>query len=172
MKTLLRAAGALLFVVAAWPAAAQQPQSNPLVTKLEARKVVRAADGKESFAPAESARPGDVIEYVATYRNTGKQPLRNLEATLPIPQNTEFIPGSAHPDNAKASLDAKSFAAMPLKRTTVKDGKPVEALVPARDYRSLRWYAVELPAEKTATYTARVKVVEDTGPPAAAKAGQ
>jgi len=171
MKPYLRVLAALAIFAAAWPAASQQ-QNNPLVTKLEARKVVRSAEGKESFAPADSAKPGDVIEYVATYRNTGKQPLRNLEATLPIPDNTEFVPGSANPADARASLDAKTYAAMPLKRTTVKDGKAVEALVPVRDYRSLRWSAAELPADKTATFVARVKVLDDTGPPGAAKAGQ
>jgi uncharacterized repeat protein (TIGR01451 family) len=169
MNKIFGAFAALVFLAAALPAVAQQ--NNPLVTRLEARKVVRAADGKESFEPAESARPGDVIEYVATYRNTGKQPLRNLEATLPVPQNTEFVPGSARPASAKASVDAKSFADMPLKRRTVRDGKPIEALVPVRDYRSLRWFAAELPADKTATFTARVKVIDD-GPPATAKAGQ
>lgn len=171
MNTFIRAASAVVLVAATWPVAAQQ-QGNPLVTQLEARKVVRGADGKETFGAADNAKPGDVIEYVATYRNTGKQPLRDLEATLPIPANTEFLPGTANPSNAKASLDAKTFAAMPLKRTTVKDGKPVEALVPARDYRALRWSTAELPAEKSARYTARVKVLEDTGPPAAAKAAQ
>lgn len=171
MKPYLRALAALAILAAAWPAAAQQ-QGNPLVTQLEARKVVRGADGKESFAPADSAKPGDVIEYVATYRNTGKQPLRNLEATLPIPQNTEFVPGSANPGDARASIDAQTYAAMPLKRTTVKDGKTVEALVPVRDYRALRWSAGELPAQKSASFVARVKVIDDTGPPGAAKAGQ
>lgn len=170
MQTLVRAFSALVLIATASVAGAQQ-SNNPLATKLEARKIVRGADGKESSAPADAAKPGDVIEYVATYRNTGKQPLRNLEATLPIPHNTEFVPGSANPANARASLDAKSFAAMPLKRTTTKDGKTVEMLVPVRDYRALRWPAVELPADKTATFTARVKVLDDTGPPAA-KAAQ
>ena len=91
MNKFLGAVSALVLAVAAFPAASQQ--ANPLVTQLEARKVVRGADGKESFAPADNAKPGDVIEYVATYRNTGKQPIRNLEATLPIPHNTEFVAG-------------------------------------------------------------------------------
>jgi uncharacterized repeat protein (TIGR01451 family) len=170
MSTLFRALAALLFFAAATSSFAQQP-SNPLVTRLEARKVVRAADGTESFAPADSAKPGDVIEYVAIYRNTGKQPVKNLDATLPIPENTEFVAGSARPSAAKASLDARSFADMPLKRRTVKDGKEIEALVPARDYRSLRWHAEELGGDKTATFTARVKVLDD-GPVAAAKVAQ
>ena len=124
MQTYLRALAALAILAAAWPAAAQQ-QANPLVTELEARKVVRGADGKESFAAADSAKPGDVIEYVATYRNTGKQPLRNLQATLPIPHNTEFVPGTANPANANASIDAKSYAAMPLKRLHTGHGPDI-----------------------------------------------
>jgi len=167
MKTIARAFAALACIAAVLPAVAQQGTS-PLVTQLEARKVVRAADGKESFAAADSAKPGDVIEYVATYRNTGKQPIRNLEATLPIPQNTELVDGSARPAGAKASLDAKTFAAMPLKRQVVRDGKPVDETVPTREYRSLRWYAAELPGDKVATYTARVKVLDDTTTPAKA----
>lgn len=169
MKTILRALAAFLCLFAALSASAQ-PNDNPLVTKLEARKVVRAADGKETFAPAETAKPGDVIEYVATYRNSGKQPIRNLEATLPIPQNTELVDGSARPAGAKASVDARTFADMPLKRRVVRDGKTVEETVPTREYRSLRWYAAELPGDKVATYTARVKVLDDVTP--AAKAAQ
>ena len=169
MKTIVRAFAALVCMATVLPSVAQQ-NTNPLVTRLEARKVVRAADGTESFAAAESAKPGDVIEYVATYRNTGKQPIRNLEATLPIPQNTELVDSSARPAGAKASLDAKTFADMPLKRRVVRDGKPVDEAVPVREYRSLRWYAAELPADKVATYSARVKVLEDV--PAAAKGQQ
>ena len=167
MKTIARALAALACMAAVLPAAAQQ-NNSPLVTQLEARKVVRAADGKESFAAADSARPGDVIEYVATYRNSGKQPIRNLEATLPIPQNTELVDGSARPAGARASLDAKTFADMPLKRRVVRDGKTVEETVPTREYRSLRWYAAELPGDKVATYTARVKVLDDVATPARA----
>jgi len=164
MNRTFRAVAAFACIAAAFPALAQQNNNNPLVTRLEAHKVVRAADGTEKLAPAESARPGDVIEYVATYRNTGKQPIRNLEATLPIPHDTELVDGSARPAGAKASLDTRAFAAMPLKRQVVRDGKQVEETVPVREYRSLRWYAPELAADKTATYTARVKVLDDTPP--------
>ena len=151
------AAAALL--AAAFPVAAQQPGAAVQST-LEARKVVRAADGTERFAPAESARPGDVIEYVATYRNTSRAPVRALEATLPIPHNTELVAGSVRPANARASVDAREFADMPLKRRVVRDGRTVEEPVPLRDYRYLRWYPGELGADKSLAFTARVRVVE------------
>jgi uncharacterized repeat protein (TIGR01451 family) len=137
---------------------AQQP--GPIDVRLESRKVIPAAEGKESFAPATTAKPGDVIEYVATYRNTARQPISGLEATIPIPGNTEFIPGSARPDSAKASVDSRSWADMPLKRKVRRDGREVDEQVAVREYRYLRWFPGELGADKSMTFTARVRVVE------------
>ena len=165
---LLAAAAALALATVAQAQPAAPRANGPLDTRLEQRKVVRAADGKEVLAPAEAVKPGELIEYVATYRNTGKQPLKNLEATLPIPSNTEFVAGSAKPGAAKASVDGVTFADMPLKRRVTRAGKQVEEEVPAREYRALRWYPGELGAEKTIAYTARVKVVDDRPPSPAA----
>ena len=142
--------------------AAYAQQKGPLESTLEQQKVVRAADGSESRAAATSVRPGDVIEYVATYRNTGRAPITGVEATMPIPPNTEFVSGSARPANGKASVDGTTYAAMPLMRKVVRDGKPVEEQVPAREYRYLRWSAPSLGANESVRFTARVKVLEDT----------
>ena len=161
MKPFRLLAGLLL--ATAFAVSAQTP--GPLETRLAQQKVVRSADGKESTAAADTVRPGDVIEYTATYRNTGKQPLRKLEATLPIPPNTELLPGSARPANARASLDGRTFADMPLKRTVVRDGKQVQEDVPLREYRALRWYPDELGPDKTVAYTARVRVIDDRAAP-------
>ena len=152
-----------LIAVPAW---AQQPKAapQPLETQLEARKVVRANDGKEALGPADGARPGDVIEYAATYRNIGKQPLAKLEATLPIPANTEFIPGSARPAAAKASVDGRTFQDPPLKRVIRREGRDVEEQVPVREYRYLRWYPGALEGGQAVTYTARVRVIDDRAP--------
>lgn len=152
------AAAALAFAL---PAAAQGPAVE---SHLEARKVVRAADGSETFASAHDARPGDVIEYVATYRNASKQPVKNLAATLPIPPDTEYVAGSAQPANAKASTGEGSFHDMPLVRQVVRDGKTVEEQVPIREYRYLRWFPGELGGEKAVSFTARVRVIEGEPP--------
>jgi len=159
----------LAFAVAAASAHAQQ--KGPLESTLEQRKVVRAADGGESLAPAASVKPGDVIEYVATYRNTGRAPITGVEATMPIPSNTEFVAGSARPESAKASLDGATYASMPLVRKVVRDGKTVEEPIPAREYRYLRWSAPELRGEQSVRFTARVKVLEDTSPQPSGKGG-
>jgi len=155
-----RIAGLLALVaIAALPLRAAE---GPVETRLEARKVTRAADGRESFSPAENARPGDVIEYVATYRNTGDQAVRALEATLPIPANTELVPGSIRPAGARASLDAAEFAPLPLKRSVTRDGRRVDESIPYREYRYLRWQVPRLEAKKSVTVSARVRVVDGT----------
>lgn len=159
MKALCKnlvAAAACAFV--ALPLAAQQP--GPVVSRLEARKVVATADGGESFGSAGLARPGDVIEYVVTYRNTGREPVKNLVATLPIPPDTELVPGSARPATAKAGVDSNAFGDMPLKRSAQRNGVQVEEQVPLREYRYLRWVAAELAGEKSLTFAARVRVVD------------
>lgn len=161
---------ALAAVALSCAGAAFAQQAQPLQSRLEARKVL-VAEGRESLVDAASARPGDVIEYAATYRNAGKSAITGLQATLPIPPETEFIPGSARPAPAKASLDGRAFADIPLKRTVQRDGRPVEEAVPWREYRALRWTAGELGAEKSATFTARVRVTDDRAPPEGAKPG-
>ena len=149
----------LLMALAAISALPLGAQTGPVETRLEARKVTRGADGREAFAPADAARPGDVIEYVATYRNTGDAAVRSLDATLPIPAHTELVPGSIRPSGARASLDATQFAAPPLKRSVVREGRATEEPVPYSEYRYLRWHVPQLDARKSVTFSARVKVV-------------
>jgi uncharacterized repeat protein (TIGR01451 family) len=162
LSTMGRLLAAVCLGAFAVTAAAQQ-QRNPIESRLDARKVVTVADGKESFVAADAARPGDVIEYTATYRNTGTAAVKNLEATLPIPADTEFIAGSAKPAGARASLDARAFADMPLVRKVAHEGRMVDEPVPAREYRALRWYPGELAADKSINFTARVRVLKERG---------
>jgi uncharacterized repeat protein (TIGR01451 family) len=151
---------------------AHAQQKGPLESTLEQHKVTKAADGRESLVPAASVRPGDVIEYAATYRNTGRAPLTGVQATVPIPPNTEYVAGSADPENARASVDGVAYAAMPLKRKVVRDGKTVEEPVPLREYRYLRWSVPQVGGEKSVTFTARVRVLDDASPRAPPAAGR
>jgi hypothetical protein len=62
---------AILIAAQVTAALAQSRPNGPVQTRLEAHKVVRAAGGSESLVPADNVKPGDVMEYVVTYRNTG-----------------------------------------------------------------------------------------------------
>lgn len=158
MNAIRKCAAAAMCAAAMLPLAAQA--QSALETRLEERTVVVAPNGEEAFAPADGARPGDLIEYVATYRNTSRQPIRDLEVTLPIPHHTEFVPGSAQPPSARAGVDLRAFGRIPLKRVSRRDGRRVEEEVPLLDYRYLRWYPGELPGGGAVSFTARVRVVD------------
>jgi len=152
--------GAAMMFTIALPLAAQTPAKSAVETRLDVRKVTRAPDGRESVVAADSAKPGDILEYVVTYRNPSNEAVRDFVATLPIPQATEYIAGSAKPATAKASLDARTFDAVPLKRKVQRNGHDVEEAIPLGEYRYLRWLAPELGANKSLTFVARVRVIE------------
>ena len=142
-------------------AAKSQSNSDPLEVKLQRHKVV-VVDGKEALQSAAIAKPGEILEEVATYTNNSRSPLKSLEATLPIPANTELLLASVKPGNAKASIDGGQFFAMPLKRRVKQaNGLEVELPIPASEYRYLRWYPGDLAAGKSLVFSARLKVSND-----------
>ncbi|MGC8743171.1 MAG: hypothetical protein ACP5T0_04760 [Verrucomicrobiia bacterium] len=146
-----------LIFISALPVFSQT--KGDLDINLVAQKVITTPNGKERLVSAEKAAPGDVILYTATYKNRGKGLIRELEPNLPIPTGTEFIPDSAKPKPAMASIDGKIFEPVPIKRKVVIDGKEVEKEVPQTQYRALRWKVDTLEAGKDFKVEARVKVL-------------
>jgi uncharacterized repeat protein (TIGR01451 family) len=124
-----------------------------------AHRVTTTDRGEERLAPAEQARPGETLEYRARYRNAGDRAVRQLVASLPIPEGLEFVPGTAAPARVLASLDGRTFAPVPLKRRVrLASGEEVEQLVPYREYRALRWTLGDLAARGEETVRARMRV--------------
>lgn len=142
-------------------------QEQPSVSvQLTAQRVLVTGQGKESLAPAETARPGEVIEYRILYRNNGKGAAGNLQGNLPIPAEMEYLPGSAVPAGVSASLDGRNFSRVPLKRKVrLADGSVAEREVPASEYRSLRWDLGDLAAGAAKTVKARVRIRDDLNGP-------
>lgn len=142
----------------ATPTATAKPASTVGAT-LSAMKVSLGADKKEVLSSADKVAPGDLLEYKVTYQNNSKTQLKQLTATLPLPVGTTYVAGSAKPAGAMASVDDKSFAAMPLKRKVKKaDGTLEEQLVPLSEYRALRWKLGELAEKNKTVASARVHV--------------
>lgn len=126
--------------------------------KLTAQRVTRV-QGRDVLASAESARPGETLEYRAVYVNTGAADARGLTATLPIPAGTSYLPGSANPARVEASLDGRTFAVVPLvRRERTADGRTVVREVPVSEYRALRWPLGTLSSHKERAVTARVRI--------------
>lgn len=132
--------------------------NGPVHVALTAQRVTEA-NGHETLVNADKAKPGDVIEYHAVYRNDGKSAVRELVATLPIPAGLEFLPRTAAPAVMQASLDGKTFAPVPLVRhERTADGRDVVREVPAAEYRALRWTLGGLEPRGTRTVAARARV--------------
>ena len=155
---LMNAALALALTLAtAFPLFAAEKEG--VVVDMKHQKIVRGADGKENYTSADSAKPGDVIEYKAVYRNKGKKAATNLLATIPVPLGTDYLTGSAKPAKVMASLDGKEYAPVPLKKeVTLSSGKKELREVPYGEYRFLRWNLKTLEPGKNATVSMRVKI--------------
>ena len=125
---------------------------------LVASRIV-SINGVEQKQVADKAKPGEVIEYDAEYKNSDKVAVKNVMATLPIPSGLEYLPQTAMPEGALASTDGSSYAPVPLKRTVRgADGRQIQELVPYSEYRSLRWNLGEIAGGASKTVKARMKV--------------
>jgi len=144
-----------------WAAANKaQIAKSDLAISLVARKVVVQADGKEQLLPAERAYPGEIIQYDAHYVNQSGDSLGRVSPVIPIPNGMVYLPNSANPPPAEASLDGRTFAPIPLRRTVVTpSGERRVEEVPPTEYRALRWRLGALTAGGQATVTARTKLI-------------
>lgn len=158
MHRFLQRSLAILLVAAASVAPASAFAAGHVSVALTAQKVT-LTDGHETFGPADRAKPGETLEYRATYRNDGARDVRDLVATLPIPNGAEYVAATATPSPVLASLDGRTYAPVPLTRLErAADGRMVVREVPASAYRSLRWSLGALPAKGARTVTARVRI--------------
>ena len=158
MHRTMRILTALVVTVAGLGSCALAFAEGDVTVALTAHRIM-VSQGKEARLPAEQAKPGDVIEYRATYTNHGGTAVRDLQATLPVPAGLEYLPKTASPVKLLASLDGKSFAPTPLmRRVKLTNGKTELREVPASEYRALRWSVGMLGADAARTVVARMRV--------------
>lgn len=137
------------------------PESAPLISELVAQRVVIDARGNESLESAAAVKPGDLLQYKATYTNRSRSPLAQFSPTLPIPAGAVLVAASGQPLGALASVDGKTFEVMPLSRKVQQpDGRWVDTLVPLADYRALRWPARTLGVNERFVAGLRVRVID------------
>ncbi len=144
-----------------WAEASKAPApKNDLAISLTAQKVLSQANGQEKLVPAEVAFPGEVIQYDALYSNQSASQISHVSPVLPIPRGMVYVPDSAKPAPAEASLDGRKFEPIPLRRVvSLPNGEQKEEEVPPSQYRALRWNLGEMAAGAKATVTARAKLV-------------
>jgi hypothetical protein len=162
---LTKATLTLLAICIAQPVLAAQTAATDLAVELTVYQVTNRPDGKETLTPAEQAKPGDVLEYQAVYRNRGKKLAKSVRASLPIPTgNAVLAVDSPRPANPLASTDGSRFAPFPLMRWVVlPDGQREQRPVAAAEYRTLRWELGDLAPGSSAKVSARVRVENAIG---------
>jgi uncharacterized repeat protein (TIGR01451 family) len=139
----------------------QAKKQEPLKVALSAKKVQKDAAGKETLTTADKVKPGEIIEYRASYANVSKTALGNVMATLPVPKGLVYVDKTANPAAATATVDGVKFEAVPLKRKVKdKSGKEVIQLVPVVEYKALRWALGNIPAGKAKDVSARMSVAK------------
>jgi hypothetical protein len=133
--------------------------TSTLRSELTVKQVVVLDNGTESLRAATEVKPNDLLQYAATYVNSGSSPVQRLVASLPIPPGTQWIESSAVPRAVLASTDGKVFLPVPLMRR-VKDanGHVNEVPVPLTEYRVLRWAEQVVASGASYTVSARVRV--------------
>ena len=149
----------LPLLLALLPAA---PAFAEVTSLMEAFQVVRDKEGREQFAEAKAARPGDLIEYRLTYSNTEATPVNGLLVKGPVPAGTQYIDSSARSlkqASVRFSSDGgASWQPAPLKRRGA-DGK--EVIVPPEQYTHVQWTsALPLEKGKPQRFIYRVRVAE------------
>lgn len=158
VTVLLLGFGSAMAQLAATPAAepAQPAVAQPVSVRLTQFKVIKGATGAEQLIDAATVKPGDTLEYRATYTNTTDSAVTGLLATLPIPEGLEYQPASAKPGAGLAQAAAQDgvFAPEPLMRQV----NGVAVPVPYADYRALRWNLGRLPARGVSDVSVRAQV--------------
>lgn len=165
VRALKRFFGAFLLACAcvALPAIAAADVSSHLVVQ----KVVTDTTGHEVLKSAADAKPGDVLQYRATYTNKGTSAAEHMLARLPIPVGTTLQTDSSLPPGAFGSVNGVSFEPMPLMREIAgKDGKSHREPVPLADIRVLRWDLGNLEPRQSKSIQLSVRV--DAPPPPSA----
>ena len=151
---------ALIVLLSAALSPAAHADDAKLSSELKVSSVVKQADGSEALAPAQTVKPGDLLQYSTVYTNPTPRAVSRLVTNLPIPAGTELVATGTVPSTVLASLDGKVFAPVPLMRKLRRaDGQLVDVPVPLNEYRSLRWPEQQLAAGASFTTTARVRVI-------------
>ena len=151
---------ALTLVLSAVLSLAAYADTDNLTSQLKVWTVVKQSDGAETLQPAQTVKPGDMLQYSTVYTNPSQRAVSRLVTNLPIPVGTEWVATGTVPSTVLASLDGKVFAPVPLMRKTRRaDGQLVDVPVPLNEYRSLRWPEQQLAAGASFTTTARVRVI-------------
>jgi len=144
----------LLALLGSFTSAAHAADAPIKITSIAQIEVeVIGKDGKKTLkrTPPDKAVPGTEVIYTNTFENTGKKPADNIVINNPIPNESEYVAGSAFGKDCEIlfSVDGgKKFGHAEELKIKEADGKERTAL--SREYTNIRWnYKGQLGAGKS-----------------------
>ncbi len=121
---------------------------NMATANTKMMKILKNSEGLEFAVPANNVAPGDVIEYHTTYVNSGTQPVRDLNATVTLPNGVKLVSLNS-PLATMGTVGGGSY------QTIQQVGNSV---VVQENYSGLKWNLVNLAANTPQTVVIRAKV--------------
>ena len=143
---------------------AQTAGEGPLKGTMVSRKVAYdEKEKKEIYLPADQGLPGDILEYLVTYVNRSKNPLKQVAIDCPLPEKTLYLADTARctkDGTPLFSIDGgKTFQSPPIRyKFTLPDGKVEERVATPDMYTHMRWTLDFEPGE-TIEIRYRVKIL-------------
>lgn len=124
--------------------------STPDVASAQTKimKILKNSDGREFAVPANSIAAGDTIEYHTTYTNNTAQPVRDLNATVSLPNGVKLVSLNS-PLTTMATTGGDSY------QTIQQVGNSV---VIQENYSGLKWNLVNLATNAPQTVVIRAIV--------------
>lgn len=142
MKSIRIAISIALLSGWALSALADQPGHIKLQTQGFQQKVTVAKDGTKhtDVVPADHVLPGTEVIWNVNYEIVGNQPVTDAVITDPVPQNMEYVAGSAAGEKAEITFSVdggKTFNTPDQLQVKNPDGSLRTAL--PKDYTTVRW---------------------------------
>lgn len=125
------------------------PSAQEIETTLvaEVRQEIPAPNGRRiaRLMPATTLKQGQEIFYTVRIRNTAAVPVRDVEVTQRIPENTTYVPDSAAGPGAEVTLSADGGISFGAEGELTVTEQPTPVQLPStrpatpQDYTHVRW---------------------------------
>ena len=131
-----------------WAGAQVEAQVEPVAVTLESFLVstVTLDDGtvEERFSSAETATPGEVLEYrLAVQNQSGAALPEGLALTGPVPSEVQYVPSATPAEGARLEFSAdggETFSEPPVMITVTNEkGEEEEVVADPSQYNAVRW---------------------------------
>lgn len=121
---------------------------NRVSANTKVMKILKDSNGRDVAVPANSIKPGDIIEYHTTYINDTQQPIKDINAMVSLPNGVRVV-----------SLNSP----LPMFATTGGDSYQTiqqvgNTVVVQENYSGLKWNLANLPTNAPQTVVIRAKV--------------